>query len=94
MSWRNSRRVPWFRPQQVLEQSVPRNCFAADDLETVNSRLNVATNGIRATGNINIKTSKKTNLVVGARFNQGYGRNSSFSNSLMNWKNNGAYQQP
>ena len=63
----------------------------ADDLETVNSRLNVATNGVRATGNINIKTSKKTNLVVGARFNQGFGRNSSFSNSLMNWKNNGAY---
>jgi hypothetical protein len=62
-----------------------------DDLEIVNSRLNVARNAIRATGNINIKTSDRTNLVIGGRYNQGVGRNSSFSNSLMNYQNNSTY---
>jgi outer membrane receptor protein involved in Fe transport len=62
-----------------------------DDLETVNRRLNVARNSIRATGNINIKTSDKTNLVIGGRFNQGYGRNGSRSNALMNYQNNSVF---
>jgi hypothetical protein len=61
------------------------------DFETLNSRLNVARNNIRATGNINIKTSNRTNLVIGGRFNQRFGRNSSFSNSLMNYNNNSTY---
>ncbi|CAI8366814.1 MAG: Uncharacterised protein [Owenweeksia sp. TMED14] len=61
------------------------------DFDTINSRLNVARNSIRATGNINIKTSKRTNLVIGGRFNQGRGRNGSFSNSLMNSQNNSTY---
>jgi len=62
-----------------------------DDLETVNRRLNVARNNIRATGNINIKTSDRTNLVIGGRFNQGYGRNGSRSNALMNYQNNSVF---
>ena len=62
-----------------------------DDLETVNRRLNVARNSVRATGNINIKTSDRTNLVIGGRFNQGYGRNGSRSNALMNYQNNSVY---
>lgn len=62
-----------------------------DDLETVNRRLNVATNSVRATGNINIKTSDRTNLVIGGRFNQGYGRNGSRSNALMNYQNNSVF---
>lgn len=62
-----------------------------DDLETVNRRLNVARNSVRATGNINIKTSDRTNLVIGGRFNQGYGRNGSRSNALMNYQNNSVF---
>lgn len=62
-----------------------------DDLETVNRRLNVASNSVRATGNINIKTSDRTNLVIGGRFNQGYGRNGSRSNALMNYQNNSVF---
>ncbi|MDG1220642.1 MAG: TonB-dependent receptor [Schleiferiaceae bacterium] len=61
------------------------------DLEIIPRRLNVATNSIRATGNINIKPSRKTNVVIGGRFNSGYGKSGSFSNSLMNWKTNGSY---
>lgn len=62
-----------------------------DDLETVSRRLNVARNNIRATGNINIKTSDRTNLVIGGRFIQGYGRNGSRSNALMNYQNNSVF---
>ena len=62
-----------------------------DDLETVNRRMNVARNNIRATGNINIKTSDRTNLVIGGRFIQGYGRNGSRSNALMNYQNNSVF---
>ncbi|OUT45168.1 MAG: hypothetical protein CBB74_05975, partial [Owenweeksia sp. TMED14] len=62
-----------------------------DDLETVNRRLNVARNNIRATGNINIKTSDRTNLVIGGRFIQQYGRNGSRSNALMNYQNNSVF---
>ena len=53
--------------------------------------MNVARNNIRATGNINIKTSDRTNLVIGGRFNQGYGRNGSRSNALMNYQNNSVF---
>ena len=62
-----------------------------DDLETVNRRLNVARNSVRATGNINIKTSDRTNLVIGGRFIQQYGRNGSRSNALMNYQNNSVF---
>lgn len=64
-----------------------------DDMEQINSRLNVATNSARVTANLNIKPSKMTNMVIGGRFNGGYGRNASFSNSLMNWENNSSYDR-
>ncbi|MGA1398624.1 MAG: hypothetical protein ACO31K_08285, partial [Schleiferiaceae bacterium] len=67
--------------------------LTADAFEVIPTRLNVANTVFRATGNINIKTGKKTNLVLGGRAFYSDGRNGSFFHSLMNYANNGASQQ-
>jgi len=67
--------------------------LGADAFETIPTRLNVASTVFRATGNINIKTGKKTNLVLGGRAFYTNGRNGSFFHSLMNYANNGASEQ-
>jgi outer membrane receptor protein involved in Fe transport len=61
-----------------------------DDLTTVPARMNVARTQVRATGNLNIRTSDRSNVIVGGRFNYFDGNNASFFHSLMNWENNGA----
>ncbi len=67
--------------------------LSRDAFEIVPTRLNVASTVFRATGNINIKTSKKTNLVLGGRAFYSSGRNGSFFHSLLNYDNNGASTQ-
>lgn len=64
-----------------------------DAFEVIPTRLNVGSTVFRATGNINIKTSKKTNLVIGGRAFYSNGRNGSFFHSLLNYYNNGASTQ-
>lgn len=79
------------RPVSVGSAALREGEFLTrDDLEQTSSRLNVQRRQVRATGNFNIRTSDKSNLIIGGRFNFSDGNNASFFNSLMNWETNGA----
>jgi outer membrane receptor protein involved in Fe transport len=59
-----------------------------DDLSNVWRRENSYDNDVRLTGNIQIKTSAKTNLTLGGRLVYSDDRQASFNNHVFNFENN------
>lgn len=59
-----------------------------DDLQNLSARQNSDTREYRITGNINIKPSLMTNIVVGGRYNYTRGKSGTFANQLANYSNN------
>lgn len=66
-----------------------RSEFTTEDQMTdVNSRKNTFTNEFRLTGNIQVKTSKTTNLTLGGRFVYSDDKASSYANHIFNYNTN------
>ena len=63
-----------------------------DDFETQDYRENARNWAVRLTGNLNFRTSDKTNLSIGGRFNRSSGTNVNFAQSLFNYENYGEYK--
>ena len=62
-----------------------------DDFVTQDYRENARNWAVRLTGNLNFRTSDKTNLAIGGRFNRSSGTNVNFAQSLFNYENYGEY---
>ena len=63
-----------------------------DDFVTQDYRENARNWAVRLTGNLNFRTSDKTNLSIGGRFNRSSGTNVNFAQSLFNYENYGEYK--
>lgn len=59
-----------------------------DNLSDVNARKNSYSNQFRLTGNIQVKTSKSTNLTLGGRFVYSDDKASSYANHIFNYNTN------
>lgn len=60
-----------------------------DDISNIYRRPNSASNSVRLNGNVQIKTSRTTQVSLGGRWVYSNDRNPSYSNHLFNFDNNG-----
>lgn len=62
----------------------------ADDFEQVKWRMNARRSVVTASGKIDVNTGPSVNLTFGGSLNYGYGKDYSFTNSLLNFSNFGS----
>ncbi|MFC1729681.1 TonB-dependent receptor domain-containing protein [candidate division KSB1 bacterium] len=81
------------RPSGTGFGSYQNSAFIREsDLEKVKAKLNRAQTGINLSGKIDVRTTDYTNLTFGGQFNYTEGNSWSLANSLLNYKNNNAYE--
>lgn len=68
------------------------NFLREDDFEKVDWRMNARTHVLSAQGKIDVNTGPSVNLSFGGSMNYGWGNTYSYTESLMNFPNSGAYK--